>query len=81
MPEHLGLPCKGAVHKERAEFGVSVNAKDCRGEILSAASFHDTTDSLLKRRDSYISPSCFFWHKTGVRILTYHVARPFGFSS
>ena len=46
MPEHLGLPCKGAVHKERAEFGVSANAKDCRGEIFSAVSFHDTTDSL-----------------------------------
>ena len=81
MPEHLGLPCKGAVHKERAEFGVSVNAKDCHGEILSAASFHDTTDSSLKHRDSYISLSCFFWHKTGVCVLTYHVARLFGSSS
>ena len=74
MPEHLGPPCKGAVHKEQAEFGVSVNAKDCRREILSAASFHDSTDSLLKPRNSYISLSCFFWHKTGVRVLTYHVA-------
>ena len=77
MSEHLGLPCKGAVHKERAEFGVSVNAKDCRGEILSAVSFHDSTDSLSKHRDFYISRSCSFQHKTGVHILTYHVMRLF----
>ena len=75
MPEHLGLPVREQFTKNERILVFPQMLKTVGEKYLFAVSFHDTTDSLSKCCDSFISLSCFFWHKTGVRVLTYHVVQ------